>query len=208
MVKKPIPSRIYLKNKVGLLKIMNIFNLPDESVAMTFYDYKKEAFFILQNDKRENIETIDEKNQPKITFHQSGIIKLTSKTSKNNNIDRITWKGKPFRKIKRPHRMMEVLLPSKLFRANKNFRDDRDIILDAITFPNKQLRITLFCTRKRFFNKLKDPHWVDTSECEYSRSLIRKNLVWTWVLRISRLDTGKPSDHLYYFIQGKIKWPK
>ena len=208
MTKKLIPSRVYLKNKVRLLKIMNIFNLPDESVAMTFYGYKKETFFILQDDKRENIETIDEKKQPKITFHQSGIIKLTSKISKNNIVDRITWTGKPFRTIKRPHRMMDILLPSKLFRADKTFKDDRDIILDATSFPNKQLRITLFCTRKSFFDKLKDPHWIDTSEYEYSRSLVRKSLVWTWVLRTSRLDTGKPSDQLYYFIQGKIKWPK
>jgi hypothetical protein len=203
-------SRIYLKSNDKYFKIMNIFSsATDDSIALSFYGFKKERLFGFQDNKRVDIETINETEHPKISFHQSGIIKLTSMTSKNNNVNRITWKGTPFEQINKPCQMMEIFLPPKLLLADKaGYRKDRDVILDAANFPNKQWRITLFCTHKSNYEKLKPP-WANTSECEYDASLERNNLVWSWVLRVSRSDIGMSKEQeIMYFIPGEIKWPK
>jgi len=207
MSKKDLHSRIYLKNQEKFTKVMNIFSLSDDSIAMSFYGFRKHQLFCLQGDKKINIETINDENYPKITFHKSGIIKLTSRTPKNNIIDRITWRGPSFDQIDKPYRMLEIILPPKLLVADKaTFRKEQDIILDASSFPNKQWRVTVFCTPSGCFRKLGAVQWVSTSECEYIESLERKELVWSWVLRVSASDK-RMSNEFMFFVPWEIEWP-
>ncbi|MFA5097590.1 MAG: hypothetical protein WC490_03060 [Candidatus Margulisiibacteriota bacterium] len=202
-------SRIFLRNKENFAKIMNIFDMADGSVGMSFYGFEKEMLFGIKNNHRVNIEAINEGERPKISFHKSGIIKLMSKISNNETIDRITWRGTPFVDIREPRQMMEIILPPKLLMADHQlYRNDSDIILDATGFPDKQWRISLFCSSKDYMSHIRPP-MVNTSEYEYSSSLEGGNLVWTWVLRVSTSHAGKmDTQEILYFVAGDIVHPK
>jgi len=212
-MKKRNYSRIFIEKDCKFLKIANISPMNDKSVVVTLYGYKKEEItLIVDNDpvKLSDIYIRKGKQNPKVTFHQSGKIKLVSEISKNKvNFDRLTIEAIPFNKITTPKRMMEIFIPPNLIEAKKEeFNAKQDIVLNSNNFPAKQWRITLFCASKKDYNDLNKPIiWVNTSEIEDYRSLARDNLVWTWVLRVSRSDLEK-SKKLQYFIYGKIKWPK
>jgi len=209
---KRLYSRIFIERDEKLFKLMNIANLKDESIVMTFYGYKKEReFWIYSNDSVDpkEISIINEEINPKITFHRSGKIKLSSRISKDGkNYDRITADSLPLLETKKSRRIMDIFIPPKLVRAEKDAFDiKQDIILCADHMPNKQWRIALFCTEKSSFEALNTPHWVSTSEYEMYASLERANLVWTWVLRTSNSDEGR-TDNLKYFIYvDNLKWP-
>lgn len=208
-------SRIFIEKKGKYFKLMNIAHTSDESIILTFYKYKNENAFLFYTKEALNpndITVVNETKNPKISFHKSGIVKLCANISRNKRIfDRISLQAVPFSKIKKSRRMMDVFVPPppKLKEAKKNeFDGKQDIVLNANSFPNKQWRIALFCSSRECFNKLSNPKWVSTSECETYASLERANLVWTWVLRISALDKGKRNSLDYYIFADKILWPK
>lgn len=185
---------------------MNAVETSDRSVVFTFYGFEKEELFIVGKDKNDIIAS-SHVGKPKITFHQSGVVKLKWKMLQGSNEDRITWTTMAFAKIQGPRQMMEIFLPPKLLVADETkYNKERDLMLDATGFPKKQWRITLFCTSIEHRDKLKAP-LVPTSECEFSASLEANNLIWTWALRVSSSDFGF-SDRMMYFINGNKKWPK
>lgn len=144
---------------------------------------------------------------PKISFHKSGICKLTTLVGlTDDSIDRCTVIGTPFQKIKEPKLMMEILLP-KCLKVGHSKVSERDIVLDASKFPSKPLRCTVVCMPTEKFWSITEAktRFVSTSEYEIVHALENHNQCWAFVLRISK-DDKYVSNRYDFYIPGKIKW--
>lgn len=208
-------SKIYIKCKEKVCDFMWLNVGPDDSIMLGFSQKGNESiqFILDENDKElrpKDLKIGKSLSNPKDTFHVSGHYKLSSFVGLNEeNIDRCTVIGSPLNEITKPRRMMEVILPNKL-QKTKNLISERDIILDSTGFSinsPKPLRCTISCMDEVNYEQLieKNIPFCSTSECEFTRSLIYKNLIWTFTLRLSRLDTSL-AEQFVSFVPGEIKW--
>jgi hypothetical protein len=203
-------SKIFIRYNGELCDFMRAMTGSDGSVMFNFVGngmFTTEAIFDESLGELREGNFIEEKTYnkySKISFHTSGICKLSNKVGRpSGSLDRCTIIGIPLREISTPRRIMEILLPNRL-KITSVVPTERDIVLDGTGFYQGPLRCTISCFR----NQASQPTFdrvVSTSMCEYSNGLEFNSLIWLFTLRISEQDHVLP-EHLRFFVPGKIKW--
>ncbi len=142
----------------------------------------------------------------KISFHPSGFYKFDLKIKKINT-DRVTVRNLPFKEIKKPERMLEILLPIYLTQTSKVPDIEKDIVLDISNFPDKPLRCTVSCFPVDSCELFWKSRIVDDSVIESTNILECGNLAWAWTVRVSKNDNEAPKTKFYILLLGKNVWP-
>src|SRR5574337_711769 len=117
---RPKSVKIYIKIDNHICDFMWANTAQDGSIFLGFSNRKKENILWMINKDRKKLNKgnfiVEESlTNPKITFHNSGYYKLSTKIGNNRqDIDRCSILGKPLNEIVEPRRMLEVLLPCEL----------------------------------------------------------------------------------------------
>lgn len=207
--------RIFLKKDGHILNFMWAYVTKDGSVLMGFYgDTFIESIEKIFDGRGElipgkhfTVVTEEGINYPKISFHTSGWYKLTQKIKKIVT-DRLTIMGLPLKSIKKPTRMLEILIPMNLKKTDKQPIQGKDAIIDITSFPMKPLRCTVSCMHlDEFTNFANTSKIVDTSIIESSAIFEYDHQIWTWTFRISADDKTANVTKFTVFIPGRVSWP-
>lgn len=214
-MKRPKSVKIYIKTGETIFDFMWANIALDGSVLLELsYKYQERILWTDSEDKERLIQCKSQSNEkiknPKITFHKSGNYKMASSLQiKPNMKDRFTIIGPPLDEIEQPRRMMDILLPNNLHKTEKQITN-RDMILDTIGFPDKQLRCTISCMSLEEYTKLFSNYVavVATSMLELTKALKDEasNRVWTWTLRVSKNDDVTAGNSFVLCIPGVVKY--
>jgi hypothetical protein len=207
-------AKIYIKVNEQICNFMWANVGADSSVMIGFQGSGSEKLrFILDQNighvEASNVQIRKSLGRPKISFHESGNYKLSTFVGLNSQcIDRCTIVGTPLSEIRKPRRMMEILIPKSL-KATESQILDRDIVLDTSKCMHRPLRCTISCMSHEHFCKIMESKvfFVDTSDYELTQALDNGINIWAWTLRVSREDKIAP-DHFHYFLPGEIRWGK
>src|SRR5262249_7568510 len=134
--KKKCSNKIFLKFDNRIFNFMWVQMMKDASIMMGFSGGQlQELILKIFEDGREldphkDYKVYDSKMDSggKITFHSSGWYKLTKNTKigLDNEMDRVTVKGKKLSEIDEPTRMLEILIPSCLLLTTEKPVEGRD----------------------------------------------------------------------------------
>jgi hypothetical protein len=194
--------RIYIKKDDTLFDFMWAIRTPDGSIIIGFrFPGTGEAELIsdpkLGELRQPDVFTVTGEDELKISFHSSGIYKLTTKAGTDHtSIDRLTVIGSKLQSIIKPRRMSEILLPHAMPQAKKKITKN-DIALDATTAPPGPLRCLIHCMSKQNFNIMEEKNIpsTTTSIWEYYSALESESHVWVWTLRRSANDSTYPNNY-------------
>lgn len=144
---------------------------------------------------------------PKFTFHASGIYKGEGSVGLSpNSLDRPTIKGIPLKEINEPIRMLELLLPKRLYQSKHSPKQD-DLILSLNSSPQIPLRCVVTCVALSRFQAI---NWhtaqiLENSIWEVHDALSTNTHAWVWTLGQCSNDSKFPSD-FYVALIGEIRW--
>jgi hypothetical protein len=207
-------SNIFIE-KQGALKVFLWANVGKDGSVMIGIpgEIKSYIELIIDHDKEyrpEELYVEENKGVEKVSFHPSGIFKMSGKVGKSkSSLDRVTVKGPPLADIIEPRRMMDFILPVNIPSKNKT-PGTKDIILQA---PSEDipLRCTVFCMSHSEFDKVceavnKDEmRFISNSVFESFHALESETHVWVFVLRASHEDI-EFSDRLIIHLAGEPRW--
>jgi len=143
----------------------------------------------------------------KISFHSSGLYKLSGRMGLNeDSVDRVTVTGPRLVDISESRMMVEILLPAHLPRTTRR-PSAYDISLDISSGPPPPHRCAIFCMPKQRYEEVLQgtTKLVDTSEWECTHAFTDGLQVWAWTIRKSVNDKAIPSRYLVYF-PGITRW--
>jgi len=143
----------------------------------------------------------------KFTFHSSGIYKGEGCIGIDPSArDRPTIDGPPLSEILEPQRMLEILLPKMLCRAEHDPRED-DLVLSFNSNPLASLRCAITCMA---ISKYQAIHWesiriLENSIWETHDALASDTNAWVWTIGQCRRDCSIPPDFLVALL-GSNRW--
>lgn len=205
-------SKVFIRFQDEICDFMRLFVGTDGSVMMSFAETGKEILHAIFDENLGELRGGDfiERNSidnPKISFHQSGLIKLTCMVGLNKNaIDRVTILGEPMSNVGATLHLIEILVPNEL-RVTSHTITDRDIVLDATSMKGCPIRCSVFRMNKVSFDEItrSKRQIISTSKIEFVNALEVDQVIWGFVLRVST-DDKEPHRCLFFFLPGKIKW--
>jgi len=205
-------SKVFIRCRNEICDFMRVFVGPDGTVMMSFAEVGKEVVHKIFDERLgelgiEDFVAGEPIENPKISFHPSGTIKLSSKVGlTQDSVDRVTIFGDPLGNTEVTSRVVEVLVPNKLQVSEHNLTEN-DIVLDATSMQNNPIRCSIFRMSKASFAEIHSSkrRFVDTSKIEFANAFEVGPIVWGFVLRVSFGDL-QPHSGLSFFMPGVVKW--
>lgn len=202
-------NRVFIKHGDELGYFMWLDIKPEGDVIMGFSwngAESLEAIFDEEPVEAKDLIHLPGTHPSKISFHKTGLYKLSSRVGKDSNsIDRITVTGPPLCEITEPRRMAELLLPSRLLVRGKAPRE-KDVIIDLSNMPCPPTRCSIVCLPISHKNALLK-QLIDTSEWEAVNAFENDTHLWVWIFRKSRGDT-EHSEKVFVYLPGNPRWGK
>jgi len=204
--------RVFLKDGAQLYKFMWADLTTDGSVVLGLSSAEKgeisDVFAPIQGRlSGADLHRLEGDVAAKFTFHSSGIYKGEGRIGIDKSaLDRPTITGLPLSEIQEPKKMIEILLPRLLCRAELDPRED-DLVFIFNSDPQIPLRCAITCMSISKFHAIS---WdkiriLENSIWEKHDALASSTQAWVWTIGQCRSDRCIPPDFLVALL-GSIRW--